>query len=144
MIREPIINFITSSLVLFLLIFGFKKFKIRSMIIKTYENRNFNEEIKLQTIQDVYYANKRQIQELQEEIESIKLNIQKLEKWFQEEKESLYRKRDKLKRQKYHELYDQYKKMEITKYIRNSLMEQCNSNILNQEAIHYVESIENK
>lgn len=144
MISSFIVNSAISLVVLTLTIHLFKKFKIRSMVIKNYENRNLHEDIKLQAVQDIYYMNKRQVNELSEEIANLKSRIHQLDKWFEEEKELLERKRTKLKRQKHEELCNKYKKEQIINYTRNSLILKCNESIqvFNQQALQYVENIE--
>ena len=144
MIDAHQIDILISLIVFGILVFSIRKFKIIQKVIKAYEHRNLHEDIKLQAIQDKYYENKRQLESIQKDIEEMSLKISQLDQWFENEKESLERKENRLKQQKYTELYNKYRKTKIIEHIRQSLQEECikSAQLLNQYAIEYVHKLE--
>ena len=111
-----------------------------------YENRNLHEDIKLQGIQDKYYANKKYISSIDEETEEIKIKISKLEEWFNDETKLLEREETRLKQQKYSKLYNSYRRAKIIEYIKNELQKECvkKTQLFNQYAIEYAHQIDTK
>ncbi len=135
------------SIIIFCILAGaVKKFKIISLVVRIYENRNLHEDIKLQRIQDEYYINKKYTISICEETEKIKAEISKLEPWFDNEIKLLEREETRLKQQKYSKLYNNYRRTKIIEYIRNELQKGCidKTQLLNQYAVEYAHHIETK